>query len=227
VVLLGLKFEGITTAMRISRTPFAVTPLLAIVFAATPSLAQGGVIVQYTAGDSNTETLIFGESFTTPGGAPWDDITFNYYSNDNPVTTPSAAGNAFLLTQEYLGTPSALSSSTPGFLAESTGISGEAWIFNPSVVLNPDTEYWLYPNAAVTGTGTDESQVTGTSTEEAYMATSASADFSATFEPEGLTGEIANFTVDGTALPEPSTFWLSSAALIALAFCVRCKRMAS
>jgi hypothetical protein len=211
--------------LRISRTPFAVTPLLAIVFAATASPAQGGVIARYTAGDSNTETLIYGESFTTPGGAPWDDITFNYYSNDNPVRTPSAAGNAFLLTQVYMGTPSALSSSTPGFLAESTGISGGAWIFNPSVVLNPDTEYWLYPNAAVSGTGTDELQVTGTSAEEAYMAASASADFSATFEPEGLQGEIANFTVEGTALPEPSTFVLCSAALISLAFYVRRKRI--
>src|ERR1017187_1218375 len=121
-------------------------PLLSIIFATTASLASAGVIVQQTAG-LGSATEFFGESFTTPSGGPWGSITFNFYS-DVPAATPAAAGNAFLLTQEYLGTPSALTSSTPGFLAASVSISGGVYIFNPSVVINPATQYWVYENAS-------------------------------------------------------------------------------
>jgi hypothetical protein len=82
-----------------------------------------------------------GVSLTTPTGGPWDDITFNLYA---PGGTPYAVGQIFILTEAYTGAPSALSSSTAGFFAESTSISGGENIFSPSVTLQPSTEYWFY-----------------------------------------------------------------------------------
>jgi hypothetical protein len=97
-----------------------------LILLATVSISQAAVIDQYLNG-TVVAVAVFGESFTTPSGGPWSGIQFNFYS-DVPPTAPAATGDAFLLTQEYLGTPSAHGSSTPGFLAESTGISGGKYI---------------------------------------------------------------------------------------------------
>jgi len=88
--------------------------LAAIVALATATLAA--TIDSQTAGSNfvGNSTNYFGESFTTPGGGPWTDIGFNFYSNI-PATTPVAVGTAFMLSEEYSGLPSGLSSSTPGF----------------------------------------------------------------------------------------------------------------
>jgi len=69
------------------------------------SHAFATVIVQNIAGTNpNSGTgFFFGQSFTTPSsGGPWDDITFNLFT-DVPPTTAEASGNAFLLGQKYLG----------------------------------------------------------------------------------------------------------------------------
>jgi hypothetical protein len=80
------------------------------------------VIVQNLGGPNIGGVIYSGQSFTTPSsGGPLDDITFNYYS-DVPPATPLAGGTAFLLNQLYSGPPADLSTSTPGFLAASTGI---------------------------------------------------------------------------------------------------------
>jgi hypothetical protein len=84
----------------------------------------------------------------TPSGGPWHDLTFNFFS-DAPATTPTAAGTAFLLTQEYLDTPGGLSSSTPGFLAQTSNIVAGQWVFAPGVTVQPNTMYWVYENAAM------------------------------------------------------------------------------
>jgi hypothetical protein len=70
-----------------------------------------------------------------------------------PASTPAAAGAAFLLTQEYPGTPDALTPSTAGFLATSLSNLGGVYSFAPGVTLNPGTKYWVYGNASITASG--------------------------------------------------------------------------
>ena len=99
-------------------------------------------IVEFTT-SVNTVGDVPGQSVTTPDGGPWNNITFNFYG-DIGATVPAAEGNLFILTQEYLGSPSDLSSATPGFLAESTGISGGVYLFDPAVTLQGSTQYFFY-----------------------------------------------------------------------------------
>src|SRR5262249_55769300 len=133
--------------------------LQCIIFAAAVGSASAQVtIVQVTSG-TGIANEYFGQAFTTPAGGAWNHITFNFYatpaSGTTPASTPVAAGTAFLLTQEYLGTPAALSSSTPGFLAQSISNAGGVYTFPPAVVLNPNTQYWVYENASLITSGTD------------------------------------------------------------------------
>jgi hypothetical protein len=94
-----------------SRRSFAASLGLAAMLMSANAFAD--VIVQNLGGPAlGVET----------SGGPWDDVTFNFYSNV-PPTIPAAIVTAFLLDEEYLGTPSNLSSSIPGFLAESTEIA--------------------------------------------------------------------------------------------------------
>jgi hypothetical protein len=164
------------------------------------SLAQGGVILLVNGG-TGTDPVAepMGESFTTPGGGSWNNITFNFFS-DVPASTPLAAGNAYLLTQEYLGSPGSLSSLTPGFLAESVSVSGGQYIFDSSVFLSSNTEYWLYEDTNIQTTGDG---LAGSSAGQAYFGGDGG------FDLRGV-GQIANFELDGvsTAAPEPGT-WLT------------------
>jgi hypothetical protein len=183
-------------------------------FAATlsVSIASAQTIVQVTSGTA-TSTQFFGESFTTPSGGPWNNITFNFYATPavgvTPASTPTAVGNAFLLTQQYLGTPAALSASTPGFVAESTSIAGGMYIFAAGVTLSPNTQYWIYENADMltSGSGTG-----GAAAASAYFAPTATSNFNT-----GLGTEISNFLVAGTAnlptTPVPPSFLLTMAGL--------------
>jgi hypothetical protein len=101
------------------------------------------VIVQNTAGTEINAPEVFGQSFTMPSsGGPWDNITFNFFSN-SPATTPFTLGTAFLLNEQYLGMPSNLSTSTPGFLGESTGITGGMYVFSTALTLDPGVKYFL------------------------------------------------------------------------------------
>jgi hypothetical protein len=199
--------------------------LLWTVFAATATLVPAQVIVQYTAGPA-VGTDYWGQSFTTPGGGPWSNITFNFYSTaasgSNPASTPTAVGSAFLLTQEYLGTPAALSASTPGFVAESVSISGGMYIFAPSVVLNSGTKYWVYENASMFITG---SNTAGTSAQALYVAPNATSNFINTGT------ELANYTVSGTptvpGIPVPPSILLTIVALGCLGLYQASRRFAN
>jgi hypothetical protein len=181
-----------------------------LIMLVSASFASADVIVQNLAGTSVCGLTVcanfFGQSFTTPTGGPWDELTFNFYS-DFPAVTPLAAGTAFLLTEQYLGTPSALSTHTSGFLAESTGISGGRYTFSPRLEVLPRTTYWVYENE-----GFGPSGGTTVPGEIAYSAGSANADFAA--DPIHL---VSNFTLEGTPVPEPSTLLFVASALLVLA----------
>ena len=180
----------------------------AVVLAGMCSLAQGGVILAVTGGglydDVGSEAV--GQSFTTPSGGPWHDITFNFFS-DVPALTPLASGNAFLLTQEYLGTPGGLSTATPGFLAESTGLmavnGGDVWVFASNIVLNPNTQYWIYEDTPIFITGASNG---GGPSQESYF-TFSTGSYSPCTDCDGA-DPASNFELDGSAVPEPGT-WLT------------------
>ena len=179
---------------------------IAVLMCLVSFAASAGTLVQYTGG-TGVATDFLGESFTTPAGGPWNNLMFNFFS-DTPPVTPAAAGTAFLLTQEYLGTPAGLSSGTAGFLAQSTGISAGVYLFDPSVTLQSNTTYYLYENASMisSGSGTD-----GSSGAHAYFAGTSSDAFNAVGA-----GEIANFQLS-SGVPEPSTFGLLGLSVVGLA----------
>lgn len=158
----------------------------------------------------NTEAF-FGQSFATPGGGPWSQITFNFFS-DVPAATPNAVGTGFIFSSEYLGAPADLSSSSAGFMAESTGISGGKFIFDPLFALQPNTMYYFYGNAMFAA-GTVSGGRDGSTEYQtwAYWSYAPTDNFESGFE-----GASANFNAAGTPIPEASTIALLSAGLIGL-----------
>jgi hypothetical protein len=96
-----------------------------------------------TAGTSALTGLYWGETFLA--AASGNNLTFNFFS-DSAATTPEATGTLYLLSSEYLGTPSDLSSGTTGYLASVSASGGGVWTF-PSVSLSAGTEYWVYVDA--------------------------------------------------------------------------------
>jgi hypothetical protein len=163
-------------------------------------------IVQYLNGTfSYAGAFTEGESFTTPGGGPWNSISFNFYSNI-PATTPAAQGTAFLLSMAYAGTPAALSNATPGFIASSISNAGGIYTFNSSVTLQPNTQYWIFSNTAF---GISGSTTAGTAAQSLYTSNGGA------FASNGL--QVANFTLNGAlATPEPTTALLLGAGMLAL-----------
>jgi hypothetical protein len=120
-----------------------------LLLGASASLALSDTLASATAGLQETvTTYYFGQAFTTVStGGPWNNITFNFYAFG--TTTPLAAGTAFLLNQQYLGTPNALSSSTPGYLDSTSTIINGTYMFDSALVLQTNTQYWLYENVLI------------------------------------------------------------------------------
>lgn len=111
--------------------------------------ARANTIAENTGGLSSGAVGFFGQSFTTVTVSPESNIAFNFFS-DVPAMTPYAVGTGFLLSMQYTGAPSGLSSSTPGFLGQASAAGG-FYTFNPSLTLLPGTQYFFYENAVVTG----------------------------------------------------------------------------
>jgi len=186
-----------------------------LLLAAGAPAASGATILQNTGGSLGVVSGFFGESFTTPAGGPWSSVAFNFYS-DIPATTPTAAGTAFLLTQEYLGTPAGLGTALPGFLAQSTGVSGGQYNFAPTLVLQPNVKYFLYENASLNTSGGNS--ITGGN---AYFAALSSNNFVTAVIPSSTALQASNFLLTGTPLatvvPEPASLVTLSLGLAAVA----------
>lgn len=180
-----------------------------VLLIACGKLTASATVILQNLGGPGAVAGFFGESFTTPASVTWNNVTFNFYA-DVPATTPAAAGIAFLLTQEYLSTPNGLSSSTLGFVAESTGISTGEYIFAPSLTLQPSTMYFVYENGNMTASGGNT--VSG---DLAYVTSSGTGNF-VTAQTQA-----SNFLLTGsavTSVPEPSTLGLMTLALGAVCF---------
>lgn len=112
-------------------------------------IANATLITGNTSATTLTGGGFLGQSFTTGTGGPWNSITFNWF-NDVAATNAVAPGTLFLLTQEYLGSPNALSSSTAGFVAQSISNAGGIYSFDAGVTLSASTDYYAYMDASVT-----------------------------------------------------------------------------
>jgi hypothetical protein len=163
--------------------------LSAVVTCVTASSAP---IVSVTGGTASA-SFVPGQSLTTPSGGPWSNITFNFIGT---AGLPTAAGDLYLLTQEFLGTTNQLSTSLPGFVATSQSAGG-LYTFDPSLTLAPSTQYFVYANTSLLLTGSAFGSYPGGNLYAAFMVGS---NFSRT------TGQDANFVLAGTpvitAVPE-------------------------
>ncbi len=210
---------GTLAAANYSFTPVAGT----LVLTATPTLGlnAGG----NTPAPANT---ILGQSFTMPPNAtPWTGITFNFFSDQG--LTPVASGKAYLFSMPYTGTPGGLAGLTnpagasasamakaksrakkggardaaAGFVAVSTGISGGAYVFPPSMVLQPGATYYIYVDTAAGGF-------------PGGIATGGSVAGGVGFAAGGAAGTFApmagsaNFRVNGVAVPPASSVAVTS-----------------
>jgi hypothetical protein len=124
-------------------------PALALMAFIPLTAARADTLVQVTSGSGSTDSFA-GQSVTTPSGGPFNNLSFNFF--DPSSGNPLADGTLFLLSKEYSSsesandTPANLSSSTPGFIAQSTGITGGVYQFDPSVTLQGNTQYFFYSN---------------------------------------------------------------------------------
>ncbi|HVT80582.1 MAG TPA: hypothetical protein VHM90_07990 [Phycisphaerae bacterium] len=82
-----------------------------------------------------------GQSFTTPGGGPWKNITFNFVSY--PGGGSFAQGTITLLDQVYAGAPGDLDSSTAGYVGTAVAV-GNVYSFDSGVQLSGNTQYFIY-----------------------------------------------------------------------------------
>jgi hypothetical protein len=161
---------------------------------ANPTRAD--IITSFTAGTSGAIGVFVGQEVTTPSGGPWNNLTFNFFSN---VTTPTAVGHVFLLTQAYNGTPQGLSTATPGFIAESTGIVANQFVFASGVTIQPNHVYYFYSDSIQLSSGENNANNAGFSL---FLTGSASHNF------VGFNAAESNFTLAGTqvstsAVPAP------------------------
>ena len=181
-----------------SNSTLKILPVLLVVVSALVAQpfagARADTIAENTGGTLSNPDAYIGQSFTTVTVSPESNIAFNFFSNI-PATTPYALGTGFLLSMQYLGTPSALSSSTPGFLGQAAAAGG-FYTFNSSLILSPGTQYFFYENALIpAGSITGGNIYAGG---HDYFAFSASTNFAP--DPSS-----ANFRVTGTPATVPDT----------------------
>ena len=179
--------------------------------------ARAITIAENTAGTDRAATVFSGQSFTTDPGSPTSNIALNFFSFPTPggVSPPFAAGDGFLLSMEYLGTPANLSSSTTGFLGQTTA-SGGFYTFAPSLTLLPNTQYFFYENVVIAGLAGGNNYAGGV----VYFANTSSSNFFALAVSH-------NFQVTGTpvaaGVPDNgSTVMLLGIGVVAIAFARRC-----
>jgi hypothetical protein len=172
-----------------------------------PHASSADVIREQLIRGDKAASIALGQSLITPAGGPWNNLTFNWFDFDTGGTSipgilnPIAAGTLFLLNQEYLGTPSALSAATGGYIGQSQSIANGIYIFDPDVILQPNTTYFFFTNQSVPNNSGGGNFSLGS----AYGDVGSGGTYIAL--PEGMD---ARFRLQGNMVPEPSALalWL-------------------
>lgn len=168
--------------------------------------ASAATIVEVTGG-TDTSTFYPGQSVTTPGSGPYDNLTFNWF---NSLNAPAAYGTLFLLSQTYTGTPAALNTFTPGYMAQATA-AGNLYTFASGVTLQSSTQYFFFANG--------QGDISGYST-NVYSGGNMSFGDNTGFYPD--VGSDANFRLSGVAaIPEPEAYAMMLAGLGLMGFVAR------
>jgi hypothetical protein len=171
----------------------AIVSVLASVAVVSPAAAA--VIVEDRTGVTSSRFQFYwGQSFTTPVGTGWNNLSFNFYDLG---AVPFALGTGYLFESAYAGAPAGLAAA--GALAVSAPADGSTYSFAPGFRLAASTQYFFYQDTPMRLLGNGSADVGGS-----LVFTS---NGSQAFEPAGPGN--ANFTVNGTAaaVPEPAA-WL-------------------
>lgn len=133
--------------------PLALLLSVTLFSATTP--AKGDIIIaQYCVGctGGGNPNQFPGQSVTTPSGS-WTNVTFNFY--DGGSGNAAASGSLYLFTQAYTGSAASLAgsaSSASGYVATATA-SGSVYVFNPSLTLSGNTQYFFYAGSLPSANG--------------------------------------------------------------------------
>jgi len=189
---------------------FSKMIILGIIAAWQLSAGPVTIAQDITPGGFLSPSWYFGETLQTPAGGPGTlspSTFFPPFPHQRPSTTPAAAGTLYLLSSEYLGAPSDLSSSVPGYIASTSTVSGGVWDFASSLTAAANTQYWVYDTTALA--------IAGATTAGGFYY---SDEFGDTFNGPVTSGDL-NFNFSGTVVttsgtPEPTTLLLMAPALL-------------
>jgi hypothetical protein len=97
------------------------------------------IIAELTGIGLNSGPVAVGQSVTVMGG-PFTNLRFHFVVPDGGEP---ANGFLFLLDREYLGTPAALTATTPGVLASTSRLENGEWVFDSAATLTSGATYWF------------------------------------------------------------------------------------
>lgn len=186
----------------------ATLSAFALLLSAAPAAHAQQTLAQSTTANGGFFDAAPGQSVTIGGSGAFNNLVFNF--NANGTLAPIAPGTLYLFSQEYLGTPAALSASTPGFIASAVG-NNNLYTFASTVSVQTSTQYFFYANTTATFAADSNNPYTGGIM---YFAPGSSSAFqtASTFD--------AAFRLQGTAVvasaPEPSTLPLVGMGLISV-----------